>query len=186
MPEFEKQEDVLEETPEVEEGQVEETEDLVDEEVGEPVTFEDIINHPDYQSEYRKAIDREVSKAIKSYQKNHQTDVEKIVGEKVAEQVREVKFNASLKEKLHDAGVIDTTAFIAHLDLDTMRESYDDESEEFNGFAEMISQAKEDMPYLFKQENTVSTTGQAQNKFGSNKPEIKDLKSALKAKYNIK
>ena len=120
--------------------------------IGDPVTFDDIINHPDYKEDYQKAVDKAVSKAINSYKKNHADDIEKIVSEQVSTKVRDVKFNAVLKEKLKDAGVIDNTAFIAHLDMNKMKESFDEANESFNGFDELITSSKEKMPYLFKQE----------------------------------
>lgn len=149
-------------------------------------TFEDIINHPDYRADYQKAVDKAVSKAINSYKKNHDTDIEKLVSEQVSAKVRDVKFNASLKEHLKDAGVIDNTAFLAHMDLQKLKDSFDDTTESFKGFDELISESKEKMPYLFKVEKEVpNTTGQAQNSFGKNKKEIKTLQDALHAKYKI-
>ncbi len=160
--------------------------ELVNDENGKNVTFEEIINHPDYQKEYRKAIDREVSKAIKSYQKNHETDIDKLVSEKVSAQVRDVKFNASLKEKLRDAGVIDNVAFMAHLDLNKLKESYEEGTESFKGFDEIISNAKQTMPYLFKQEEQKAlSTGKSMTGFGDNKKPISSLSEALHAKYKI-
>ncbi len=153
---------------------------------GESASFEQIINHPDYQKEYRKAIDREISKAIKSYQKNHETDIEKLVNEKVSAQVRDVKFNASLKEKLRDAGVIDNVAFMAHLDLDKLKESYEEGTESFKGFDELIANSKQKMPYLFKQEEQKAvSTGKALTGFGNNKKAPTTLSEALHAKYKI-
>ncbi len=155
-------------------------------ETGESVTFEEIINHPDYQKEYRKAIDREVSKAIKSYQKNHETDIDKLVSEKVSAQVRDVKFNASLKEKLRDAGVIDNVAFMAHLDLNKLKEGYEEGTDSFKGLDEVIGSAKQTMPYLFKQEESKGlSTGKALSGFGDNKKQITSLSEALHAKYKI-
>lgn len=146
------------------------------------VTFEDIINHPDYQDAYRKAIDREVSKAIKSYQKNHQTDVENLINKKVSEEVSKVKFQASLKEGLLKAGVIDTTALIAHLDLKELEKSFDAEKETFKDFDKLMSESKDKMPYLFKQEKQ-GATGQAQQSFGGGKKEPSSLKEALAQRY---
>lgn len=172
-------------TEETENQETKDTEVLQDGNDGESVTFEEIINHPTYQKDFRKAVDREVSKAIKSYQKNHETDVEKLVSEQVSAKVRDVKFNATLKEKLHDAGVIDNTAFIAHLDLSKLKESYEETTESIKNIDDVISNARQSMPYLFKQENSQPfSTGQKQEGFGS-KPtsEVHSLRDALNMKY---
>lgn len=174
---------ITEET-EVQETQTEDNKDSSNA-IGDPVTFEDIINHPDYKDDYQKAVDRAVSKAINSFKKNHADDIEKIVSEQVSTKVRDVKFNAVLKEKLKDAGVIDNTAFIAHLDMNKMKESFDEANESFNGFDELITSSKEKMPYLFKQEEPIKTTGQAQTSFGTGENKIKTLQDALHAKYKI-
>ena len=165
-------------------SQVEDNTDSNDD-VGQKVTFDDIINHPDYKEDYQKAVDKAVSKAINSYKKNHADDIEKIVSEQVSAKVRDVKFNAVLKEKLKDAGVIDNTAFIAHLDMNKMKESFDEANESFKGFDELITSSKEKMPYLFKQDEPIKTTGQAQTSFGTGENKIKTLQDALHAKYKI-
>lgn len=166
------------------ETEIEEVEgDDFPEDYGEPVTFEDIINDPEFNKEYRKAVDREVSKALKSYQKNHNTDVEAMIESAVAEQVNNVKFQAKLNEDLKDAGVIDTTGFIAHLDMDVLREAYDPETNEIDGMAEMIVEAKKLYNHLFNQDNKKVVTGMAQAQFGGTKPQINNLRDALQQKY---
>ena len=58
---------ITEET-EVQGSQVEDNTDSNDD-VGQKVTFDDIINHPDYKEDYQKAVDKAVSKAINSKQR---------------------------------------------------------------------------------------------------------------------
>ena len=174
----------IKDTTEVIEEQEQQAEDIKDSdvEIGEPVTFEDIINHPDYQKEYRKAIDREVSKAIATYQKNHTSDMESVIASKVAEQVNEVKFNTRLNEILKDAGVIDTLAFKAHMDMDALKKAYDPNANDISGMDELIKNTKESLSYLYKKEAPI-ITGQVQNKFGNGSSKITNLRDALKEKY---
>lgn len=160
------------------------TTDLPDD-YGSPVTFEEIISDPEYSKEYRKLVDREVSKAIASYKDNHNVNVDEIVKQKVNAAVSEVKFEATLNEKLRAAGVIDVAAYKAHLDLDVLKEDYDFESNVIDGIDELIEESKSEVPYLFKQEHS-QATGAAQTGFGESKSEPKNLNDALKQKFNIK
>ena len=150
--------------------------------VGDPVTFEDIINHPDYKDDYQKAVDRAVSKAINSFKKNHDSDTEKTIADKVNEAVNAVKFDATLKENLMKAGVIDNVALMAHLDLKDLRTKYDPNTGVIKDLDKTIESAKEKMPYLFKNEGTQSNGQQMNGGFKKN-VEINSLAGALKAKY---
>ncbi len=175
--------DVTVEETKVQEPDVKDTTDLDDDDLGQEVTFDEIIKSEAYAKDYRKMVDKEVSKAIKSYQTNHQNDVEALINQKVAEQVNEVKFKACLKENLLRAGVIDTTALTAHLDLEELKKSFDVEKESIKDFDKLMATSKEKMPYLFKQENQNVATGQAQTKFGGGKPTAHNLREALAEKY---
>lgn len=155
----------------------------LDEEIGQEVTFDEIIKSEAYAKDYRKAVDREVSKAIKAYQTNHKTDVESLINQKVSEEVNKVKFQASLKENLMKAGVIDTTALIAHLDLKELEKTFDAEKQSFKDLDKLINDSKEKMPYLFKQEKQGIATGQVQGSFGGGKPSASNLREALAQKY---
>lgn len=174
---------ITEET-DVQETQTEDNKDSSNA-IGDPVTFEDIINHPDYKEDYQKAVDKAVSKAINSYKKNHDSDTEKTIADKVNEAVNAVKFDATLKENLLKAGVIDNVALMAHLDLKDLRTKYDPNTGVIKDLDKTIESAKEKMPYLFKQEEPIKTTGQAQTSFGTDKNKIKTLEDALHAKYKI-
>lgn len=161
-------------------------EDYYPEDYAEEVSFEDIINDPMYSKEYRRMVDKEVSKAIKSYQKNHDMDVEELVRTQVAEQVNEVKFQSKLRESLKDAGVIDTVGYMAHLDMDVLKDCYNPDTNEIEGFEDLITESKKQVPHLFKSEDKgVVTTGQAQEKFGGNKGSITNLSDALHARYKL-
>ena len=162
--------------------EIKDNEDL-DEEIGQEVTFDEIIKSEAYSKDYRKAVDREVSKAIKAYQTNHKTDVESLINQKVSEEVNKVKFQASLKENLMKAGVIDTTALIAHFDLKELEKTFDAEKESFKDLDKLINESKEKMPYLFKQEKQGTATGQVQSSFGGGKPTVNNLREALAQKY---
>lgn len=152
---------------------------------GSPVTFEEIINDPEFSKDYRKMVDKEVSKAIASYKQNHDVNVDDLVKQKVNAAVSDVKFEATLNEQLRSAGVIDLAAYKAHLDLDVLKEDYDFDKNVINGLDELIEGSKNEVPYLFKQEHA-QATGTTQTGFGGNKPEIKNLNDALKQKFNIK
>lgn len=176
--------DTAVEETEVQESDIKDNDvDLEEDELGQKVTFDEIIKRKAYEKDYRKMVDKEVSKAIKSYKTNHQSDMEALISQKVAEQVNEVKFEACLKENLLKAGVIDTTALIAHLDLKELKESFDVEKKSIKGLDALITSSKEKMPYLFKQENQSVATGQAQNSFGGGKPSAHNLREALAEKY---
>lgn len=177
-------EEVTQETEQQE--SVEENADYYPEDFGEEVTFEDIINDPTFAKEYRRMVDKEVSKAIKSYQKNHDMDVEELVRTQVAEQVNEVKFQSKLREALKDAGVIDTVGYMAHLDMEVLKDCFNPETNEIEGFEDLITESKKQVPHLFKAEDKpVITTGQAQEKFGGNKTSITNLSDALHARYKL-
>ncbi len=149
---------------------------------GQDVSFDDLLKDEKYAKEFQKRVDKRVSEAVKTYQTNHKTDVDALINQKVSEEVNKVKFKASLKENLLKAGVIDTTALIAHLDLNELEKTFDADKEEFKGLDKLISESKEKMPYLFKQEKQ-GATGQAQTSFGDGKNTAHNLREALAERY---
>jgi len=190
----EKLENEAEETEETKLEEEQDSEEEVDEneddsedwpeDFGEEVTFDDIINSETYKSEYQKAIDREVSRAINSYKKNHDGNVSAAIAEEVAKQVNHVKFEAKLNEQLKDAGVIDLLAFKAHMDLEALEEEYNPETNSIEGLDALIAEKKESVKYLFKQDN--QATGAAQTAFGGNEKKVETLSDALRQKYKVK
>lgn len=174
-------------TEEESEENVEDEEEGYDlpEDYGEPITLDDIMNDPELSKEIQKLVDKKTTQAIKTYQKNHDVDVNKMVQEAVAQQVNEVRFNAQLDKALSEAGVIDQDGYKAHLDMDILRECYDPETNTIEGMDELIAESKKSLAHLFKQEGKPTITGMAQTKFGGNQRKPQGLREALKEKYGM-
>lgn len=163
------------------ESQEEET--YLPDDYGEPVTFEDIINDPVYGKEYQRYVDKAVGKAISSYKAGHQEDIDALVAERVNEAVNAVRFESLVNETLREAGVMDLTAYKAHLDMDILRECYDPETNTINGMDELIAESREKVSYLFHNDkNRNMATGAAQGGFGT-KTAPTTLEAALHQKY---
>lgn len=171
---------------EVDEGtEVEEEGNDLPEDYGEPITLDDIMNDPKLSKEIQKLVDKKTTQAIKTYQKNHDVDVEQMVAQKVAEQVNEVRFNAQLDKALSEAGVIDQAGYKAHLDINVLKECYDPETNTIEGMDELIAESKKSLSHLFKQEGKPTITGMAQTKFGASGKQVQGLRGALKEKYGM-
>lgn len=171
---------------EVDEGtESEEEGEYLPEDYGEPITLDDIMNDPELSKEIQKLVDKKTTQAIKTYQRNHDVDVEQMVAQQVAQQVNEVRFNAKLDKALSEAGVIDQDGYKAHLDMDILRECYDPETNQIEGMDELIAESKKSLSHLFKQEGKPTITGMAQTKFGASGKQAQGLRGALKEKYGM-
>lgn len=156
------------------------------EDYGEPVTLDDLMNDPELSKEIQKLVDKKTTQAIKTYQKNHDVNVEALVNEALAEKVNEVRFEAQLDKALTEAGVIDQEGFKAHLDMNILRECYDPETNSIEGMDELITESRKQLAHLFKQEGTPTITGMAQTKFGGHSGNTQPgLRGALKEKYGM-
>lgn len=152
-------------------------------EAPEELTFEELLSIP----EFKKEFDRKVSKAINTYESNAKKDgiimskeeIEKIKNEHT-NQMKELKFELALTKEINKIGTIDEIGFKAHLDMEKLKQSFDEEKNTISEFTEMAELIKNQQQHLFTNNKS---QGNKIDGFVVNKNEPTDLHSALREKF---